>query len=162
MALPNIAFVTGGYSGEAEISYKSAVTIQKNLDPELFNVYTIDITLDGWMHTTADGRKISIDKNDFSLTEEGKKILFNAVCIGIHGTPGEDGKLQGYFDMLGIPYTSCDAATSALTFNKRIHSGRGCLFGDTGGKIRLAYQRSLSKPGGSDQPAQVSGFCKAQ
>ena len=60
-----------------------------------------------------------VDKNDFSLTIKGKKVKFDAVLIGIHGTPGEDGKLQGYFDMLNLPYTSCDAATSALTFNKR-------------------------------------------
>jgi D-alanine-D-alanine ligase len=67
----------------------------------------------------ADGRKIEIDKNDFSLQIDGQKIKFEAVFIGMHGTPGEDGKLQGYFDTLKIPYTSCDAATSALTFNKR-------------------------------------------
>jgi len=119
MALPNIAFVTGGYSGEAEISYKSAVTIQKNLDAELFKVYTIDITPAAWLYTASSGEKIPVNRDDFSLTIEGKKIRFDAVCIGIHGTPGEDGKLQGYFDMLGLPYTSCDAATSALTFNKR-------------------------------------------
>ncbi len=60
-----------------------------------------------------------MDKNDFSLLINGKKILFDAVLIGIHGTPGEDGKLQGYFDLMNLPYTTCDAATSALTFNKR-------------------------------------------
>lgn len=119
MALPTIAFVTGGYSGEAEVSYKSAVTIQKNLDPALFNVYTIDITPAAWLHTTPSGERVLVNRDDFSLTIGGKKIIFDAVCIGIHGTPGEDGKLQGYFDMLGLPYTSCDAATSALTFNKR-------------------------------------------
>ena len=118
-SLPNIAFVTGGYSGEAAISYKSAVTIRQNLDAALFNVYMIDITPAAWLHTTETGEQVSVDRNDFSLTIDGQKILFDAVCIGIHGTPGEDGKLQGYFDMLGIPYTSCDAATSALTFNKR-------------------------------------------
>ncbi|MEO5648248.1 MAG: D-alanine--D-alanine ligase [Chitinophagaceae bacterium] len=117
--LPKIAFVTGGYSGEAEISYLSAVTIEANVDNEKFELYKIDIRQDGWIHTTASGKRIVADKNDFSLTLDGKHILFDAVLIGIHGTPGEDGKLQGYFDMLGIPYTSCDAATSALTFNKR-------------------------------------------
>jgi D-alanine-D-alanine ligase len=119
MALPNIAFVTGGYSGEAEISYKSAVTIQKNLDAGLFKVYTIDITPAAWSYTSPSGIKTLVNRDDFSLTIQGEKIVFDAVCIGIHGTPGEDGKLQGYFDMLGLPYTSCDAATSALTFNKR-------------------------------------------
>jgi D-alanine-D-alanine ligase len=115
---PVIAFVTGGYSTEAVISYKSAVTIQNNLDAEKYDVYKIDITPTGWFYE-ANGEKIAVDRNDFSLQVEGKKIRFDAVFIGIHGTPGEDGKLQGYFDLMGLPYTSCDAATSALTFNKR-------------------------------------------
>lgn len=116
---PTIAFITGGYSGESVISYKSAVTIENNLDAEKFNVYKIDITPQGWFHDTPYGQKILVDKNDFSLDINGNKILFNAVLVGIHGTPGEDGKLQGYFDLLNLPYTSCDAAISALTFNKR-------------------------------------------
>lgn len=116
---PTIAFVTGGYSGEAVISYKSAITIQNNIDTDQFDVYRIDITPDRWFHPGTDGHDYLVDRNDFSLTIGEKRIRFDAVLIGIHGTPGEDGKLQGYFDMLGLPYTSCDAATSALTFNKR-------------------------------------------
>jgi len=116
---PNIAFVTGGYSTEAVISYKSALTIEKNVDTDKFNVYKIDITPQAWFYETAKGEKIAVDRQDFSLTIDGKKITFDAVLIGIHGTPGEDGKLQGYFDLTGLPYTSCDSATSALTFNKR-------------------------------------------
>lgn len=115
---PVIAFVTGGYSTEAVISYKSAITIEKHLDKDKYEVYRIDITPDGWFHTR-EGAKHFVNKDDFSLTIDGKKINFDAVFIGIHGTPGEDGKLQGYFDLLKLPYTSCDAATSALTFNKR-------------------------------------------
>jgi D-alanine-D-alanine ligase len=118
MAKKTIAFVTGGYSGEAVISYKSAETIERNIDPEKYDAYKIDIHPSGWWHL-ADGEKIAVDKNDFSITLDGRKITFDAVLIGIHGTPGEDGKLQGYFDMLKLPYTSCNAATSALTFNKR-------------------------------------------
>src|SRR4051794_4898432 len=114
-----IAFVTGGYSGESVISYKSAVTIENNIDKEKYTVYKIDIHPTGWWFETSDGEEVPVDKNDFSLTIDGRKITFEAVLIGIHGTPGEDGKLQGYFDMLKIPYTSCNAATSALTFNKR-------------------------------------------
>jgi D-alanine-D-alanine ligase len=117
MGLPTVAFVTGGYSGESVISYKSAETIEKNLDRSKYQVYTIDITPTGWFYHH-NGQKIPIDKNDFSLVLD-KKITFDAVLIGIHGTPGEDGKLQGYFDLMNLPYTSCDAATSALTFNKR-------------------------------------------
>jgi len=114
-----IALVTGGFSGEAVISYKSAVTIDSNLDRTKFNVYKIDINPSGWFYEDNSGKKSEIDKNDFSLTIGDKKITFDAVFIGMHGTPGEDGKLQGYFDTLRIPYTSCDAGTSAITFNKR-------------------------------------------
>ena len=115
----NIALVTGGFSGEAVISYKSAVTIDSNLDRNHFNVYKIDINREGWFYNLTDGRKLEVDKNDFSLQIDNQKIKFDAVFIGMHGTPGEDGKLQGYFDTLKIPYTGCDAATSAITFNKR-------------------------------------------
>lgn len=117
--IPNIAFVTGGYSGEAVVSYKSAVTIENNLDAEKFTITTIDITHDGWWYRLPDGTKALVNKNDFSIIAEGRKITFDAVFIGIHGTPGEDGKMQGYFDLLNLPYTSCNAATSAITFNKR-------------------------------------------
>ncbi|MFT3822341.1 MAG: D-alanine--D-alanine ligase [Chitinophagaceae bacterium] len=115
---PVIAFVTGGYSSEAVISYKSAVTIENNIDKDKYEVYKIDITPQGWFYDD-NGSKTAVDRNDFSLSLGGKKIKFDAVLIGIHGTPGEDGRLQGYFDLVGLPYTSCDAATSALTFNKR-------------------------------------------
>lgn len=115
----NIALVTGGFSGEAVISYKSAATIASNLDKEKFNVYKIDVNPNGWFYELTDGRKVEIDKNDFSLQLDNRKVDFDAVFIGMHGTPGEDGKLQGYLDTLKIPYTSCDAATSAITFNKR-------------------------------------------
>ncbi len=116
----NIALVTGGYSGESVISYKSAITIQENLDPEKFTVYKIEITPEGWYYQPADGgdSRVTVNKNDFSIFVHGHPVTFDAVMIGMHGTPGEDGKLQGYFDMLGIPYTGCDAATSAITFNK--------------------------------------------
>lgn len=119
MKKKKIALVAGGYSGESVISYKSAITIENNIEREKYEVFTIDIHPTGWWHILPEGEKIFIDKNDFSLTIKGEKIRFDAVLIGIHGTPGEDGKLQGYFDMLHIPYTSCNAATSALTFNKR-------------------------------------------
>jgi D-alanine-D-alanine ligase len=114
-----IALVTGGYSGEAEISYKSAITVGNNLDREKFDVYKIDISPSGWIYEAEDGQRSAVKKDDFSILANGHNITFDAALMCIHGTPGEDGKLQGYFDMLHIPYTSCDAATSALTFNKR-------------------------------------------
>ena len=116
--MKNIALVAGGYSGEYVISVQSAAVIEKNIDAALYTVYKIIITREGWNYTAPDGTVHAIDKNDFSLSIAGKKIAFDAVFIGIHGTPGEDGRLQGYFEMLGIPYTSCGMVTSALTFNK--------------------------------------------
>jgi D-alanine-D-alanine ligase len=114
-----IALITGGYSGEAVISYKSAAAIERNIDATKWDCYKIDIHPEGWFYLAADGEKVNVDKNDFSIIVNSTKITFDAVLVGLHGTPGEDGKLQGYFDCLKIPYTSCDAATSALTFNKR-------------------------------------------
>jgi D-alanine-D-alanine ligase len=116
-----IAFLTGGYSGEAQISYKSAVQIQANLDTNLFDIFRIDIRRDGWYYqpNNDSNGETPVNKNDFSIIHQNETIHFDAALIGIHGTPGEDGKLQGYFDMMNIPYTGCDAATSALTFNKR-------------------------------------------
>ncbi len=114
-----VALVTGGLSGEAQISYKSAITVNSNLDRNKFEVYQIDINPSGWWYTPENEAPQKVNRDDFSITDSGSKINFDVVLLCIHGTPGEDGKLQGYFDMLGLPYTSCDAATSALTFNKR-------------------------------------------
>lgn len=114
-----IALVTGGYSGESVISYKSADTIRNNMDPSRWDCYLIDINPSGWFYLDEQGNKFPVDKNDFTVNINGNRVGFDAVLVGLHGSPGEDGKLQGYFDCLRIPYTSCDAATSALTFNKR-------------------------------------------
>jgi D-alanine-D-alanine ligase len=114
-----IALVTGGLSGEAQISYKSAITVSNNTDREKYDLYRIDINDKGWWYEPVNGEISSVDRSDFSVIDNGQKIRFDAILMCIHGTPGEDGKLQGYFDMLHLPYTSCDAATSALTFNKR-------------------------------------------
>ena len=114
-----IALVTGGYSSESVISYKSAEAMFANIDNDKWDCYIIDICPDGWFHKSDNDEHIQVDKNDFSIDLAGQKIIFDAVLVGLHGTPGEDGKLQGYLDCLNIPYTSCNAATSALTFNKR-------------------------------------------
>ncbi len=112
-----IALLAGGYSGEYVISLKTAVTIENALDKQLYDVYKIVVDKSGWFYTQGE-TKISVDKNDFSLTLNGEKIKFDAAFIAIHGTPGEDGRMQGYLDMLGVPYTTCNAIVSALTFNK--------------------------------------------
>ncbi len=114
-----IALVTGGLSGEAEISYKSVITVGNNIDTDKFEVYKIDINHAGWWYLPVNRQPSTVNREDFSINDNGEKITFDAVLLCIHGTPGEDGKLQGYLDMIGLPYTSCDAATSALTFNKR-------------------------------------------
>ncbi len=113
-----IALLTGGTTDERVISVKSAATIAQNIDSELYDVYKIVLNEHSWFYEPADSVRIEVDKNDFSVTLKGRKIKFDGVFISIHGSPGEDGKLQGYFDMLGIPYTTCDAITSALTMNK--------------------------------------------
>lgn len=114
-----IAFVTGGYSGEAVISYESAKTIEANVDMDRYDLYRIDIRKDGWFYCPSSDISIPVDKNDFSIGVGGKKVVFDAVLCGIHGTPGEDGLLQGYFELIGLPYSACDVASSAITFNKR-------------------------------------------
>lgn len=113
-----IALLTGGTTGEWVVSVKSAATIAQNIDTSKYEVYKIMLTENGWFYEPADSVKIEVDKNDFSLNIKGKKIVFDGVFIAIHGSPGEDGKLQGYFDMLGVPYTTCNALTSAITMNK--------------------------------------------
>ncbi len=113
-----IAIAAGGDSGEYEISIQSAAVVAQNLDEQLYDSYVIVFQGQEWYWTSADGNKHEVNKDDFSLLIGHEKITFDAVFIAIHGTPGEDGKLQGYLDMLGIPYTACDHATSAMTFNK--------------------------------------------
>jgi D-alanine-D-alanine ligase len=112
-----IALLAGGYSGEYVISIKTAETIEKNLDSGKYDVRKIIVARDEWYHEH-DGQKVQVDKNDFSLNIGGNKINFDCVFIAIHGTPGEDGRIQGYLDMLRIPYTTCNSIVSALTFNK--------------------------------------------
>lgn len=118
MQKPTIALVTGGLSGESQISYKSAKTIYNHLNPEKFRVFVVDISPAGWHCIVGDDR-IPVDKNDFSVQAPDGKIVFDTVLIGMHGTPGEDGRLQGYFDLIGMPYTGCSTLSSAVTFNKR-------------------------------------------
>lgn len=115
---PRIAVIAGGDSGEYEISIKSADVVIRNLDKEKFETYLIIIKGKDWHYHDRETGLIPVNKEDFTLDLRGRKVSFDGVFIAIHGTPGEDGKLQGYFDLLRIPYSSCDQATSALTFNK--------------------------------------------
>lgn len=111
------ALVYGGYSKEDEISLNSADCVAASIDIDIFTVYRISITPKGWFFI--DGDFITpVDKNNFSIQTQTETIIPDVAYIMIHGTPGEDGLLQGYFDMLHIPYTTCNAFVSALTFNK--------------------------------------------
>ena len=116
--MKNIALLAGGFSGEYEVSIKSAQYIAANLKADKYKVYTILITRERWYYVSDTHVETDIDKNDFSLTLNGEKIRFDFAFITVHGTPGEDGKLQGYFDLMNIPYNTCDATTSAITMNK--------------------------------------------
>ena len=116
--MKTIAIAAGGDSSEFGISVKSAEEVSKVLSSR-YIVYIIVIKGINWYWEDQKGRYHNIDKNDFSLTYNENRIKFDGVFIAIHGTPGENGLLQGYFDMMGIPYTSCNAFSSALTFNKQ-------------------------------------------
>jgi D-alanine-D-alanine ligase len=160
MSKPQIAFVTGGYSSEAIISYKSAVTIENNLDKDRYDVYRIDITPEAWFHPSSDDKKYQVDRSDFTLDLPSGKIKFDAVFIGIHGTPGEDGKLQGYFDMVGLPYTSCDAATSAITFNKRYTVAVAAFSGINVARSLHLFRQSPAEPAAILSKLQLPVFVK--
>ena len=116
--MKNIAIVCGGNTGEYDISIKSAAVVAQNINAKKYKGYIIVIKDNNWFWNDDENNRFYIDKNDFSLTTNDGKIIFDGVFNAIHGTPGEDGKLLGYFDMMGIPYTSCNAATSALSFDK--------------------------------------------
>lgn len=113
-----IALVTGGFTGESVVSLKSADFVESKINRNKYDVYKIVILKDEWYYLDSNSIKQIIDKNDFSICVYGTKIIFDLAFIMLHGSPGEDGKLQGYFDLLNIPYTSCDVLTSSLTMNK--------------------------------------------
>ena len=115
--MKKVAVIEGGYSKEKAISIKSAKTVFDNLDRTKFFPTRVLIDEKEWIAYDDEGR-YPIDKNDFSFIKKGQKETFEHAFIVIHGTPGEDGKLQGYLDMLGIPYNTSSAAITALTFQK--------------------------------------------
>lgn len=124
-----IALLAGGDSSEREIALQSAAQIAAALDPAKYDVTLIDLHGRDWLYTAPDGRKWPVDKNDFSLTADGIRKEFEYALIIIHGTPGENGRLQGYLEMMDIPYSSCSMTSSVITFDKittkRTLAGRG-------------------------------------
>ncbi|MEH6306454.1 D-alanine--D-alanine ligase [Olivibacter sp. CPCC 100613] len=113
-----IALITGGFTGEIEISLKSAAFVEQKLCASQYDVYKIILTQQSWYYVDEVGIKHEINRNDFTLSLKNGIVKFDLAFIMIHGSPGEDGKLQGYLDMIGLKYTSCDTLTSALTMNK--------------------------------------------
>lgn len=113
-----IAIIAGGDSSEYEVSMSSAKGIYSFIDKEKYNLYLVELTRHKWEAILNDGSRTPIDKNDFSFIENGIKVKPDFAYITIHGTPGENGILQGYFELLGIPYSTCDVLVSALTFSK--------------------------------------------
>lgn len=115
----NIAIIMGGYSSEFKISLKSGNVVYKHLERAKYNLYRIHIFKDKWVYVDDQDKEYPINRHDFSVQLNSTKITFDCVFNAIHGTPGEDGLLQAYFKLLGIPQTSCDYYQSVLTFNKR-------------------------------------------
>ena len=113
-----VGLLTGGYTSEYEVSIKSAKNVVEKLHPGRFETYVIYITPEEWYYQPVDGQRIRVNKEDFSIQLNGQQITFDVIFICIHGSPGEDGKLQAYFDLLRIPYTSCKQLASAITMNK--------------------------------------------
>tara|TARA_B110000046_G_scaffold37681_1_gene41145 strand:- start:2094 stop:3071 length:978 start_codon:yes stop_codon:yes gene_type:complete len=113
----NVAIIYGGFSGERIISERSAKVVKAYLNPELYAAHLIDINKTAWEFADGDQRQV-IDKNDFTVIYNNQRIVFDGVFCAIHGSPGEDGKIQGYFDMIGIPYNNCGVLASSITFDK--------------------------------------------
>ena len=115
--MKNIAIIAGGNSSEHEVSMKSGKNIYNEIDETRYNKYLVVLKERDW-HVEIGEKKYPVDRNDFSFTRDGEKILFDFAYITIHGVPGENGLLQGYLDMMGVPYGCCNVLASALTFDK--------------------------------------------
>lgn len=113
-----IAIVAGGDSSEHDVSMRSAEGIYSFIDQEKYTLYIVELTREKWEAILPDGSRAQVDKNDFSFVDGGQKVKPDFAYITIHGTPGENGILQGYFELMGIPYSTCDVLVSALTFSK--------------------------------------------
>lgn len=135
-----VALIYGGDSSEAEVSVKSGKHMAGHIDREKYEVYEIMLKGHDWRVDTGGGETVQIDKSDFSFSLNGKKVVFDIALIMIHGTPGEDGLLQAYFEMVGVKYTTCSSSVSAITFNKYACK---CYLRDTG--INMAKEVFLHR-----------------
>ncbi|MGY5351477.1 D-alanine--D-alanine ligase [Wenyingzhuangia sp. IMCC45533] len=152
---PNIAIMMGGYSSEYQISMISGNVVFNHIDTNLYTPYKVTITKDQWSVEIEEGLLLGIDKNDFSFVHNQQKVKFDCAFNVIHGTPGEDGKMLGYLEMLDIPHTSAPSYQMGLTFNKRdclsvlkkqgIHVAKSLYFnkGETINKQRVVDELGL-------------------
>lgn len=113
-----IAIVAGGDSSEHDVSMRSAEGIYSFIDKDKYTLYIVELTRQKWEALLPDGSRAPIDKNNFSFCHNNQKVIPDFAYITIHGTPGENGILQGYFELIGIPYSTCDVLISAMTFSK--------------------------------------------
>ena len=143
----NIAIVCGGDSSEHDVSLRSAQGLYSLFDKERYNVYIVDIKGQDWHVELPGGITARIDRNDFSFVEDGKAKWFDYAYITIHGTPGENGILQGYFDLIGIPYSTSGVLVEAMTFDKFVLNqylrGYGVAVADSL-LIRQGYEQLVS------------------
>ena len=143
----NIAIVCGGDSSEHDVSLRSAQGLYSFFDKERYNVYIVDIKGQDWHVELPGGITARIDRNDFSFVEDGKAKLFDYAYITIHGTPGENGLLQGYLDLVGIPYSTSGVLVEAMTFDKFVLNqylrGYGVAVADSL-LIRQGYEQLVS------------------
>lgn len=142
-----IAIVCGGDSSEHDVSLRSARGLYSFFDKERYDIYIVDIKAHDWHVELADGTTARIDRNDFSFVENGRKVCFDYAYITIHGTPGENGLLQGYFELIGMPYSTSGVLVEALTFDKFVLNqylrGYGVLVADSL-LIRKGYEEMVS------------------
>ena len=116
----NIAIVCGGDSSEHDVSIRSAQGLYSFFDKERYNVYMVDVKGQSWNVDLQNGDTARVDKNDFSFLLDGKRVTFDYAYITIHGTPGENGLMQGYFELLNMPYSTCSVLVEAMTFDKYV------------------------------------------
>lgn len=142
----NVAIIAGGDSSEIVVSLKSAQGLYSFIDKEKYNLYIAVLTKDSWYVNLPNEEKTPLDKNDFSFIANGEKINIDFAYITIHGTPGENGLLQGYFDMIGMPYSTCGVLSSAITFNKFVCNNYLRSFGiSVASSIRLKNGETISE-----------------
>lgn len=116
----NIAIVCGGDSSEHDVSMNSANGLYSFFDKERYNVYIVDVEGQNWHVNFEDGTIAPVDRNDFSFVKDGKAVVFDYAYITIHGTPGENGLMQGYFELIGVPYSTSGVLVEAMTFDKYV------------------------------------------